>query len=210
VGASFSGVRISCASLDLGGGGSSRGFLLVDSGVLRPRGATCSRGVRGPPETPYLVRAPECGSVVAGTPRRDARRHGLRRACAPVSSSESVTRELRRQRLGREGFGEVCSRAGPSAHTVPSPHARGARGRATGNCHFLQTRPERANAASRKRKSPTLSDKTRGLQISFQEIANRIQKASKRTAASGTYASLQVFPPARSMGPPLGRGWEPP
>jgi hypothetical protein len=27
---------------------------------------------------------------------------------------------------------------------------------------------------------------------------------------SGTYASLQVFPPARSMGPPLGRGWEPP
>ena len=43
----------------------------------------------------------------------------------------------------------------------------------------------------------------------IQEVANQLQKASKRTAASGTYTSLLVFPLARSMGPLLGRGWEP-
>ena len=76
----------------------------------------------------------------------------------------SVARGLRRQRLGPQGFGEVCLWADPDIHTAPSP-ARG-----------MRREERRAAAALRKqgfKKSKRCKEKnSHPLQIKMRELRN--------------------------------------
>jgi hypothetical protein len=86
----------------------------------------------------------------------------------PVGSFKSVARGL-----GHQGFGEVCSWVDLGVHTVPIPRSRDARRGVMGNCKT------RKSKRCKEKNSHPFQIKTRELRISFQEVANWLQKQAK-------------------------------